>query len=444
MRREVITFSNFLRTFLIAILVVGLSYGCKKKDDDDEDTATNTDTDPGTGTGTGSVSSNGVVFPSVGGISLANMGTSGAKLAGDDRNCEGVSGEGAGLFGLALGGACNTAPLASELMLGSTTGDFNGDGNLNCDDYTEAGEDNAGILLTLMCSEHLVKYSKIVSVAAEETAGGETMGFGVSFADYDANDSFAAVGHWTKGNSASYPANIRTWIGQSIASMAGFLTFKMDDLRNGTIYIDTSALGEMNILGEINFSSKISTADCEASPSEANCHWQELRLYPGEGVVQDGPPNGMHIKIFAEAKDDPKFIAIEGRYRYTAENAAAHFSGERGGPDISAVRDIYFTAVQKGSQLWGRFMFKDENDNYIEYRPGGAGTDDYFAPLRLTAGVCQNFGESTPVPCTDITYTDYDELWQGETAFETVPSTFTIPSVFEEGKPTAAGVVTIP
>src|SRR6185503_19794074 len=78
-----------------------------------------------------------VILPDARGISLRGLGTAGAGLL-DSAECSGTSA--LGIFGIPLGAACATTPIASKILYGSNP-DRDGDGQLTCNDYVQGGSD---------------------------------------------------------------------------------------------------------------------------------------------------------------------------------------------------------------------------------------------------------------------------------------------------------------
>jgi len=390
---------------------------CKKSADnesEDDDTAA---VGGGGGSG-GSSTSQDAAVPQVGAIVLQNLGTgdAAASLAEDENKCKQDE---LGIFGMALGGASHTAPLTAKLLLGNETEDFDGDGDSDCDDLAAAeaqkvnGEGGAGILMHLICGELFTKNSNVVSLAFQETKESGTEAMAISFADF----SGAAVGNWTAGNIASYPADIRIWGGETFADMTGMIGMSLTNLNKGSLYI--KRLGEPgsqggSISGRIDFANS-SGSTCLSSPSEENCNYQQIKFYGGEGDIVDGPPNSFNIRIFADSKKAPTFLALEGRYRYS-DALAARTWGSQTSTNAPNIRQVYFRAVQKDGQIWGRFIFRDAAGAQINtYSLSSPNDLTYFSQ---TQGFCQNLGSDSPVACSAVTYTDYDSLWDGEDNME--------------------------
>lgn len=426
---------------MISLLGLGLvasATACKKKSKDDsgtDDEETTSVSGSGGGSTTGSGDSSTV--PQVGAISLSSMGTEeGAALLGDGETCKQ---EGMGAMGMALGAACHTSPLAARFMLGVDDGDFNGDGKMDCNDLAQAkaeGKD-PGLMLHLLCEDVMVKNDNVVSLAFGDDQEGHS--FAVGFTDFP-NDTTAA-GSWTRGDAASYPADIRIWKGTTFDDFKGQVALGLTDVNNGTIYLDSRGGGGGQFQTVVSFANKASTADCAATPNADNCHNQDIKMYTGDGEVTFGPPNGFHLRIYADDKTAPTFIALEGRFRYT-EATAARFA-DRGttcpGSELVKMRSLYFQTVQKGNQVWGHFAFRDGDGNLLSCAlPGGFNP---FAQLGAAEGLCQDRGSPLPVACSDITPQDYADLWEGEDTFENVTAS-PIGDIWD-GAPTERGVCTI-
>jgi len=407
---------------LSAGLVFGAS-ACKKSAEAEGDEAS-TVTGTGGGGGSGSTSAYDPAIPQVGSIVLSTLGTgetaAAALTEGDETNCGQSS---LGIFGMALGGACHTAPLAAKMMLGNQTGDFDGDGDSDCDDLVAAqagaasGGGGAGILMHLICGEVFKKTANVTSLAFQETKEAQTETIGISFADF----SGAGVGSWTAGNIASYPADIRIWGGTTFGDLSGMVAMSLQNLNEGSLYINR--LGEPGstgggISGRIDFANA-DGSDCEETPSADHCNFQQVKFYGGEGDIVDGPPNSFHLRIFADSKVAPKFLALEGRYRYS-DALAARTWGSHAGTNAPNIRQVYFRAVQKDGQIWGRFIFRDGSGAQITtYTIASPNDLTYFAQEQ---GFCQNLGSQAPVACSAISYATYNDLWVGEDAMENLTS----------------------
>ena len=351
---------------------------------------------------------------------LEGLGTTPAQGAGlalaDDEKCKQSS---LGIFGMALGGACHTAPLGAMLLLGSETGDFDGDGDTDCDDLAAAeskrvdGQGGPGLLMNLVCGDIFKTYSNITTLASQETKGSSTEAMGISFKDFAGN----GVGSWTAGNAASYPANVRIWGGTTIADMTGMIAMNLTSVNKGALYLKrlaSPAEAGSGISGRVDFSNTTG-ASCKTTPNSENCNFQQIKFYGGEGEIVDGPPNSFNLRIFADNKLAPTFLALEGRYRYSDASAARTF-GTDPATNARNFRQIYFRAVQKGGQIWGRFIFRDGAAAQITTYTVGNTND--LAGYGAEAGFCYNLGVEAAVPCTDVNYLDYASLWQGEEVLE--------------------------
>jgi hypothetical protein len=400
------------------VLLLAALAGCKqaeKKDKSDSgDTTSTVSTVNAPGASTSGVDPNTPTVPQVGAIALERLGTQGAPAA---LALADTCGQGAlGVMGFALGGACNTAPFASRIMIGSRNGDFDGDGDMDCDDFAaaKAASQDPGILLSLLCEKVMQANDNVVSLAFE---GGTQEAFAISFKDFQ-ND-VPAVGMWSHGTAASYPADIRIFKGPDLDTLKGTLALSLTDPNNGAVKI--AGFGDTGkFSADLAFSNKKQTGKCADAPSTTNCHWQDIRIYGGEASTVGGPPNGFHLKIFAEDKEKPSFIALEGKYRYTAATIADITKGQQGcpGAELAKLRNVYFQTVQRGGQIWGKFTFLDEAGQSLSCDLGGG--VDPFALMARADGICQNVGSDRWVPCTEVDYTKYVGLWQGEDAFATV------------------------
>jgi hypothetical protein len=427
-----------LTTVIIACSLAAF-VSCKKEEEEDDEEVEETGNGGNGGGGAGGGSGGSSALPQVGAINLGMLGTgeaAGLRLQdGPPGGASECSQGSLGLFGLALGAACHTAPLAANLLIGNGSGDHDGDGDMDCDDLAaaKASGGNAGMLLHLMCEQVMLDNSNVTSLAGQDDESGV---FAISFADF-ANDT-TAVGSWTQGNAASYPADIRAWNGAGFDSLKGIFSLGMTDINNGHLHLDMQD-PETSLAASVQFSNKGDAAACASGPSSETCNWQDIKLYSGEDETM-GAPNGFHLKIFADSKEAPTFLGLEGRYRYTEAGAAAAFGSSAGdgacGDEVATIRSIYFTAVQKGGQVWGKFFLRDENGDVIECMAAGI---DIFGSL--ADGICQNVGEAGEADCTEIDESDYAGLWEGEADFDNITAS-PVPDVWGTDAPTGAGLCT--
>ncbi len=411
---------------LALVVAAGIPAACQQAGKKDkEETGDSTSTVTGVNSAAAGGSTSGVdpkqpTVPQVGAIALEHLGTAAAPAAALRLLADGACNQDQlGVMGFALGGACNTAPFVSRIMLGSRNGDFDGDGDMDCDDFktAKAAKVDPGILLSLLCEDVMQATENVTSLAFQTGSGAADSAFAISFKDFQ-ND-VPAVGSWSHGTAASYPADIRIFRGTALDALKGHVALSLTDPNNGSVKLagfGTTA----QFSADVAFSNKKQTGKCADAPSTTNCHWQDVRIYGGEGKVVAGPPNGFHLKIFADDKELPTFIALEGKYRYAEATIAAITAGQSGCPggELHKLRIAYFETVQKGAQIWGRFSFLDENGQSLACTLDGG--VDPFALLAAPAGVCQNVGSDRWVPCTDIDATKYTDLWQGESTFANV------------------------
>ncbi len=395
------------------VFAVAVVTNCEKPEDEDAEEETSdgdgsSQVTTGSGSNKNSKSKREAFLPRVDAIQLGTAGkSSGSSLVDDDTKCDHLSDM--GIAGLALGGACHTSDLAANLMLGDSSdttgvaGDTNGDGVTTCADLSD---DGSGVLMHLLCGEFLGKFSEITSLAFEDDDGGDKE-MAITFADITGDD-LTAAGHWTQGDSSSFPANIGIFRGDSLEELGGFAGLSLSDLDNGSVYINVSeedSDDDYPLYGQVDFATKSSTSSCKDSPSAANCHTQDIKLFFGEDQILDGPPNGFHLNILADDKVSPTFLAIEGRYDYITPHP--NFS------DNEAIEDstqIYFQFVQEDDEMWMKIFFIDADGNTLT----GSWLDIF------SAGTCQTPGEESYSDCEGLTGSDYDDLWVGIDDFENI------------------------
>ena len=431
---------------LALVLAAGIAPACKqaaKKDKSDPTDSTSTVTGVSApNASTSGVDPNTPTVPQVGAIALEGLGTHAMTVAATgaalvDNAC---SQDQLGVMGIALGGACNTAPFVSRILLGSRNGDFDGDGDVDCADFVAAKAAGAdpGIMLNLLCESVMQATNNVTSLAFLTGKANADAAFAVSFKDFQ-ND-VPAVGSWSHGTAASYPADIRIFRGRTLDTLSGLLALSLNDPNSGSVKL--AGFGpSAQFSADVAFSNKKQAGKCADAPSTTNCHWQDVRIYGGEGSTAGGPPNGFHLKIFADDKEKPAFLALEGKYRYTTATSAATAAGQTGCPggEMAKLRTVYFQTVQRGAQIWGRFSFLDGNGQSLACVSGGG--VDPFAMLARPEGICQNVGSDRWVACTSIDYTNYVELWQGEATFSNVTESPVSVDVFAN-PPTERGLCT--
>jgi hypothetical protein len=416
---------------LIALTAFVMTVGCgKKEEDEDDEASTEEERAQILANGNSSSPDSDPVVPQVGAINLEGLATaesSSLRLQDDDDDDDSKCRQDElGIFGLALGGACHTSGFASQIMLGSDTGDHNEDGVLNCDDHVEDGD--TGIMLGLMCGDIFQKFEGLQSFSFNDKEEKEFMG--LSFADFDAEDDVTATGAWSKGNAASYPANIRFWQSEtSFAALEGIFAFNLASLEEGTIMVDFKDDDEDDIAinAATEFKNNSATkANCAADPTEENCVYQEVKIYnPDDTRTTNSPPNGMHIRIMTDDKLNPTFYHLEGLYQYNEEKAA-----ELANAGLAATRQIYFKTIQQDGEIWGSFEFRDENDALLSVMHGSV---DVIA--QLADGVCKTLATGEDTECGAIDPDDF--TFVGRAAMDTLATT-PVDADFETGKPTKA------
>ncbi|MFK7826974.1 MAG: hypothetical protein AB8G05_22720 [Oligoflexales bacterium] len=363
-----------------------------------------------------------VILPDATSIQLGSLGVKqeGASLfleenrellLNETERCQGS--DQLGVFGFALGPVCHTSYFIDDTLYGRSP-DRDGDGDLSCADYN-LDKNDLGILFPLLCEPGLLANPKIKTLNILE--GSEN--FAISFLPF-IEDEFA-VGSWTAigEDSGRYPGQIRIWSNQNRADLAGILGMKLNSKKSGQLFFDYRPLNS-ELLGSIEYETQFNTEVCETKPSRENCHWQESMFAGTKGSSSEAPIPGMHLIVLANKKENPSFLVLEGKLSYTQEaaektwpesNAAAH-------QDFHTVREVYFRTVQKGSQIWGSFDFKNSDNLTIESIIDVSGF-----PIDLTKmmrngssdipyqGICQNLGSDEWVDCVDINYQDYNSLW---------------------------------
>lgn len=402
---------NKLKSLLNMIVWVVLAAACSKEATDPAPSVDPSSSPNPSAGGSGSTATTDADVPQINVINLGGLGMeSGAELRlvseedGEDDESECDQSNTLGVFGMALGGACHSASLAGQLLLGEDP-DTDGDGEVTCDDLT----DDSGVLVQLMCQEMLDGIPNVVSIMDDE---GDDGAFAISFEEIEGMVPADAAGTWTRGAAANFPAHLSLMTGESPAGLIPMLAIGLESLNEGRVYVDMES-EEVNIHGRVDFANSEDTTDCQSDLSK--CHRQEIRIYAGEGEVQ-GPPNGFHITIYADDKEAPTFIALEGKYRYTEEGADSQFGGSQI-TSLPDVRQLYFQAVQKGEQIWGKFFFRDEAGELLEHYMAQI-SGDLFE--QMSEGVCQDLGSSDWTECSDVDGSDYVDSFVGEDDYDLI------------------------
>jgi len=209
--------------------------------------------------------------------------------------------------------------------------------------------------------------------------------------------------------------------------MVGVFAANLLSLDEGEVQVDfENKEKEEHLRISSAFKNNIATkANCESNPSENNCVFQSVKIYNPDDSKVDGAPNGMHLRIMADDKINPTFYLIEGRYRYS-EAKAAGFAAH----NLDRTREIYFQTIQRGSQIWGKFEFRDEEDSLVTL-PGAGGAILSI----LNNGICKNTSTGADAVCGDIDIGQYASLWLGRSQMDSV-STTPVTVDFTNGKPT--------
>ena len=351
-------------------------------------------------------------LPQAGSINLSGLGGGSTALSLAERDCDAGSENMGWLMGLGLGAACNSTGFASNILLGSEDGDHDSDGELTCDDWTYAEENDqdAGILTGLICDPNF-RTQRLVSYYGV----GDGSATGIDFRDASATDDFTAAGSWLAGDEASFPAEIRLFTGTDLSSLTGIFDVQLDSVDKGNMGVRWQGL---NVQSQFNNVSDATS--CEASPSSETCFTQSLALYaPGTDVFE-----GFNVQVYADNKLDPTFLIVEGKFSYSATQASAWSVGDSNpcSTEMASTRKLHIRTVQKGTQIWSSAKFYDEND---ELHSCTVGAIDLFDSI--STGYCENladgasdFGQNPE--CTDITVADYDSIWGTETSFGYVTS----------------------
>lgn len=382
-----------------------------------------------------------VDVPQIQAISLSGLGTATSTALTLQETNECAATEGQGIFSLAFGGACHSAGIAANLLLGDNGGDPGNDGSVNCEDYSDDDQDT-GILMHLMCGTFIQSNPNTTDFAFE----GDGTAIAADFRDFDATDSMTAVGAWTAGSSTSLPANIRLWSGTSLSNAAGIMGLKLTDIQNGELYFDSTAFNASAVMQvAATFSTKSSAENCSASPSTDTCHYQDVRLYTPQAIT-DGPPQGFHVKILANDIDNPSFLAIEGSYLYD-QNGIAN------GGALAATRKIYFQVVEKDDVVWGIFKFLDVSGNPITVSTSDSNSDTLFNNFLTTlssTGICSNdlvsdsdnFTAGNSCADLGVDTTAYEGIFSGVDSFEDITAT-PFSDVWGNDIPTEVGIRTL-
>lgn len=384
-----------------------------------------------------------VSLPDVRSIDLSNLGRKASLRLADSAKQPCDEELNLGIFGLPIGAACHTSAMANGIIYGSAP-DRDNDNALTCADYKSDAEDG-GILAPLLCEKGLLKTPRLQSLRFVDE---KSQNVAISFADFDPDDNLTALGNWTaKGeDSGRYPANIRFWSGQP--KLKRLLALSLSDGKNGQLAMDFNINNYPGLLTS-DFTAPADATACSSTPGEQTCFSQNIKL------KTYGDPNtlipGVTLRILADTRENPSFVIIEGKFSYPAEVAEKLFASANGSPEsFKKIREIYVRSVQKGTQIWGTFDFKDETGATIQTPMiTENGVVDFTKVLKdgVTnapySGVCQNRGTDAQVACTEINYTDYAGVWKGDAAIAPVLPEFDITIDFSN-PPVADGIVQVP
>jgi hypothetical protein len=350
-----------------------------------------------------------------------------------------------GLFGISIDAACTLSAISSNLLYGENP-DRDGDGKLTCGDY-RSGEEDLGFLTPLLCEPAVLATKNIRSVRFEED-GVKTA---ISFEKF--SDDSAVIGNWTASGpeTGRYPANIRAWRGTTDPQLDPVLAFALESIGLGTNYFDLRPLNE-SLVGEVAFSIPVSPEKCKSEPSKENCFWQDIQILitDAEKALSGSSPSGIHLVIFADNKQNPTFVAIEGKYRYDPAVAKKILDAAEPGPSLfKNTIEIYFRTVQVNEQLWGSFDFKDSEGKTVamdilddkgklisltELMRNGPGGEAY-------GGICQNLSSKDLAECSRINYKDYAAVWRGDENLQRVEANYRHPIAYGTA-PEKVGFVT--
>ena len=402
--------------WLTMSLVLALALGCSKKEEETAPAHTANDN-----------------FPQTGSINMGGAGGKATALTADSDDCTNV-GSKLGIAGMALGAACHVSEMVESFTTGNNA-DVNDDGKINCADYDAmTNKDDAGFLLLLLCNKDIIAQGSIKNFGFDNTGSGGA----ISFEDGLPSDGKTAVGTWTAGSAANYPADIRLWTGTSLSASVPMLGMQLTNDKSGIMMVDGTPFSQnYKIWVQYDYSAA-DNSKCKAAPSKTNCYWLEAKSSDGGvSTTNDGPPNGFHIIAYAggltSADGQPDFLAVQGNYVYSDAKASSIFTGVAG---LSSTREIKLKAFVDMTlgQVWGSYEFLDGSAAMITDIGGAAGFG-----TTLKNGVCQNIGDDDLVTCT-VTASNYTSLW--DSAFTKVAPTDDVSGGFSfaTGKPTAAGL----
>jgi hypothetical protein len=265
-------------------------------------------------------------------------------------------------------------------------------------------------------------------MASEESTGS----FAISFSKFGIDD---AVGHWNKGGVDSYPADIRIWNSDatSLDEAAPFAGIHLESVDKGKAFVTFKDADQTTLGLRIDFENVGDTASCSKSPSSTNCHTQSVQMHANPVQSTDALPAGFNVMVMADSKSAPTFYAVEGKLRYTEDQAGVLFADL----GLTTLRTIYFQVIQKSSEVYGKFEFRDADGERLSLAFG-----DIDLMELLSEGICADItsADSDLQECAKITAADYETLWTGEEAMESITtSPFTID--METGRPDEAGFV---
>ncbi len=367
-----------------------------------------------------------------------------------------------GIFTFALLAACMTTRVFREVTYGSDFGDYNGDGQVNCQDYDDF-PGQAELFHRLFCTEAYRTKEKIVEIGfapiEEVNRNVHSVELNYSLVSFKAfEDNSSIVGFFNAFEPQVYPMNLRLWMAQKeegIAAAKPIFAISSPELTSGVSYsFGLDSLEDARIISEIR--SIDSYEGCRESPSTTTCNFQDFKAFFGNGPifierikekVKVRLPNTSHFLIWSDYGLAPGLVILEGSMLFDKSNTEGFFldfeiEGDNS-MDLTSTQKVYFQFVLLEDEMWRSMILFDSkgervsipvkiNNEVIDYQP------------IYESGQCINVVDESKdcVKLKDIT--TYSSLFMGESQFDHVPLSGLEININFDDKPTKLEKVTLP
>jgi hypothetical protein len=130
-------------------------------------------------------------------------------------------------------------------------------------------------------------------------------------------------------------------------------------------YVDRPFKGKLGSVADVS--------NCITAPSAQTCFSQDLSIWHGAPdplATYQVAPDGTRVRVLADDPNSPQFMAIEGMY-VISDNNAKWASVNPNQYDNSSqtflenARTIYFQAIRYDGEVWGRMVPRDAQGNIV-------------------------------------------------------------------------------